>query len=68
MATCNIRGRPTSEDVEGTAAVLDKSQTGAVYDAIGKRYGILGGVFNFVSKLRGGMHNNVGLELKVAGS
>jgi uncharacterized protein len=68
MATCNMRGRPTSEDVEGTAAVLDKSQTGAVYDAIGKRYGILGGVFNFVSKLRGGMHNNVGLELKVAGS
>ena len=68
MATCNMRGRPTSEDVEGTAAVLDKSQTGAVYDAIGRRYGILGGVFNFVSKLRGGMHNNVGLELKVAGS
>jgi PPOX class probable F420-dependent enzyme len=68
MATCNMRGRPTSEDVEGTAAVLDKSQTGAVYDAIGKRYGILGAVFNFVSKLRGGMHNNVGLELKVAGS
>ena len=68
MATCNMRGRPTSEDVEGTAAVLDKSQTGAVYDAIGKRYGILGAVFNFVSKLRGGMHNNVGLALKVAGS
>jgi PPOX class probable F420-dependent enzyme len=68
MATCNMRGRPTSEDVEGTAAVLDKSQTGAVYDAIGKRYGILGAVFNFVSKLRGGMQNNVGLELKVAGS
>jgi uncharacterized protein len=68
MATCNMRGRPTSEYVEGTAAVLDKSQTGAVYDAIGKRYGILGAVFNFVSKLRGGMHNNVGLELKVAGS
>jgi PPOX class probable F420-dependent enzyme len=68
MATCNMRGRPTSEGVEGTAAVLDKSQTGAVYDAIGKRYGILGAVFNFFSKLRGGMHNNVGLELKVAGS
>jgi uncharacterized protein len=68
MATCNMRGRPTSEDVEGTATVLDKSQTGAVYDAIGKRYGILGAVFNFFSKLRGGMHNNVGLELKVVGS
>ena len=59
---------PTSEAVEGTAAVLDKSQTGAVYDAIGKRYGIVGKVFNFFSKLRGGMENNVGLELRVAQS
>jgi PPOX class probable F420-dependent enzyme len=60
-----LRGRPTSEAVEGTAAILDKSQTGAVYDAIGKRYGIQGRLFNFVSKLRGGTQNNVGLELKV---
>ena len=66
MATCSMNGRPTSEAVEGTAAVLDKSETGAVYDAIGKRYGIVGKVFNFFSKLRGGMENNVGLELKVS--
>ena len=65
MATCTMRGRATSDAVEGTAALLDKSQTGAVYDAIGKRYGIVGKVFNFFSKLRGGMENNVGLELKV---
>ena len=58
-------GRPTSDAVEGTAAVIDKSQPGAVYDAIGSRYGILGWLFNFFSKLRGGMENNVGLELKV---
>ena len=68
LATCTMGGRPTSEAVEGTAAILDKSQTGAVYDAIGKRYGIVGKVFNFFSKLRGGMENNVGLELKVAQS
>ena len=66
LATCTMRGRPTSEEVEGTAAVLDASQTGAVYDAIGSRYGILGWLFNFFSKLRGGMENNVGLELRVA--
>jgi uncharacterized protein len=65
MATCTVRGRPTSEAVEGTAALLDKSETGAVYDAIGKRYGVVGKVFNFFSKLRGGMENNVGLELRV---
>jgi PPOX class probable F420-dependent enzyme len=68
MATCTMRGRPTSDAVEGTAALLDKSETAAVYDAIGKRYGIVGKVFNLFSKLRGGMENNVGLELKVAGN
>ncbi|RAU90646.1 PPOX class F420-dependent oxidoreductase [Mycobacterium colombiense] len=66
LATCTMNGRPTSGAVEGTAAILDKSETAAVYDAIGKRYGIVGKVFNFFSKLRGGMDNNVGLELKVA--
>ncbi len=66
LATCTMSGRPTSEAVEGTAAILDKSQTATVYDAIGRRYGIVGKVFYFVSKLRGGMQNNVGLELKVA--
>ena len=66
LATCTMGGRATSEAVEGTAAILDKSQTGAVYDAIGRRYGIVGKVFNFFSKLRGGMQNNVGLELKVS--
>jgi PPOX class probable F420-dependent enzyme len=66
LATCTMRGQPTSEAVDGTAAILDKSQTGAVYDAIGRRYGIVGKVFNFFSKRRGGMEKNVGLELRVA--
>ncbi|MGZ4583930.1 MAG: PPOX class F420-dependent oxidoreductase [Mycobacterium sp.] len=66
LATCTMQGRPTSEAVEGAAAILDNSQTAAVYDAIGKRYGIVGKVFNFFSTLRGGMENNVGLELRVA--
>lgn len=66
LATCTMRGQATSEAVDGEAAVLDKSETAAVYDAIGKRYGIMGKTFNFFSKLRGGMDNNVGLALRVA--
>jgi PPOX class probable F420-dependent enzyme len=66
LATCTMGGRATSDAVEGTAALLDKSETGAVYDAIGNRYGIIGKVFNLFSKLRGGMEKNVGLELRVA--
>lgn len=67
LAICDVRGRPKSEAIEATATILDKSETGAVYDAIGKRYGLLGRVFNFYSKLRGGMENSIGLELKAAG-
>ena len=37
---------------------------GATYDAIGKRYGLVGKTFNLFSKLRGGMKNNVSIELK----
>jgi uncharacterized protein len=66
LAVCDMRGRPKSEAIEATAAILDKSQTGAVYDAIGQRYGLIGRVFNIFSKLRGGMQNNIGLELRPA--
>jgi PPOX class probable F420-dependent enzyme len=61
-----MRGNVKSEEIDATATILDKSQTGEVYDAIGKRYGLLGKTFNVFSKLRGGMKNNVGLELKAA--
>jgi PPOX class probable F420-dependent enzyme len=65
LAVCDMRGNPKSEAMDATAAILDKSETGRVYDAIGKRYGLVGRVFNLFSKyLRGGMKKNVGLELK----
>ena len=41
---------------------------GAVYDAIGKRYGIRAGCSTSSASYAAAWHNNVGLELKVAGS
>jgi PPOX class probable F420-dependent enzyme len=66
LAICDRGGHPKSEAIEATATILDKSQTGVVYDAIGNEYGLLGKAFNLFSKLRGGMNNNVGLELRPA--
>jgi PPOX class probable F420-dependent enzyme len=67
LAVCDMRGTPKTEAMEATATILDKSQTGRVYDAIGKRYGVVGWVFNLFSKyLRNGMQKNVGLELTAA--
>ncbi|CAN5332266.1 PPOX class F420-dependent oxidoreductase [soil metagenome] len=67
LAECDRRGNPKGDPVEATAVILDKSRTAEVYEAIGKRYGVLGKTFNFFSKLRGGMDNNVGLELRPVG-
>ena len=66
VAVCDVRGNPKSEAVEATATILDKSANGATYDAIGKRYGLLGKTFNLFAKLRGGLKNNVSIELKAA--
>lgn len=66
VAVCDVRGNPKSEPVEARAVILGQARNGEVYDAIGKRYGLLGKTFNFFSKLRGGMQSNVGLELHAA--
>lgn len=63
IAECDRSGKPKSEAVEATAAILDKAANGATYDAIARRYGLIGKTFNLFSKLRGGMTNNVSIEL-----
>jgi PPOX class probable F420-dependent enzyme len=65
IAICDMRGNPKSEAVEAVARV-DESRTKDAYDAIGRRYGMMGKTFNFFSKLRGGMHKNVALEIMAA--
>ncbi|MCW2518843.1 MAG: class probable F420-dependent enzyme Rv2061 family [Mycobacterium sp.] len=66
IAECDRGGKPKGEAVEAVAAVLDKSANGATYDALGKRYGLIGKTFNVFSKLRGGMTRNVTIELTAA--
>jgi PPOX class probable F420-dependent enzyme len=64
IAECERSGKPKGEAVEAIATVLDKSANGATYDAIGRRYGLVGKTFSVFSKLRGGMKNNVTIEIK----
>ncbi|WP_422747224.1 PPOX class F420-dependent oxidoreductase [Mycobacterium sp. WMMD1722] len=66
IAPCDRGGKPKGEAVEAVASILDKSANGATYDALGRRYGLLGKTFNVFSKLRGGMKNNVTIEIKPA--
>ena len=64
IAPCDRRGNSKGEAAEATAAILDKAANGATYDAISKRYGLIGKTFGVFSKLRGGMTNNVTIELR----
>ena len=64
IAECDRGGKPKGEAVEATASILPKSMNAKTYDALGKRYGLLGKTFNFFSKLRGGMEKNVSIEIK----
>ncbi|MEZ0342196.1 PPOX class F420-dependent oxidoreductase [Mycobacterium sp. pV006] len=66
IAPCDRAGKPKGDAVEATARILDKSANSATYDALGKRYGLLGKTFNFFSKLRGGMEKNVSIEITPA--
>jgi len=66
IAECDRSGKPKGEAVEAIATILDKSANGATYDAIGRCYGLVGKTFNVFSKLRGGMKNNVTIEIKAA--
>ena len=66
LAVCDMRGNVKGPEVEAVATVLDDSHTEAVYQAINKRYGLIGRIFNFFSKLRGGAKRTVGLEIRAA--
>jgi PPOX class probable F420-dependent enzyme len=66
LAVCDRRGNVKGEAVEAVATVLDDSETESVYQAISKRYGLVGRIFSFFSKLRGGNGRVVGLEIRAA--
>ena len=66
LAVCDMRGNVKGEAIEAVASVMDDSQTESVYQAINRRYGIVGRIFNFFSKLRVGANRTVGLELRAA--
>jgi PPOX class probable F420-dependent enzyme len=66
LAVCDRRGNVKGDAVEAVATVLDDSETESVYQAIIKRYGLVGRIFNFFSKLRGGNGRVVGLEIRAA--
>ena len=66
LAVCDMRGNLKGDTIEAVASVLPDAETETVYRAINDRYGIVGRIFNFFSKLRGGAKRTVGIEIRPA--
>jgi PPOX class probable F420-dependent enzyme len=68
LAKSTALGKPKTEEVEGIARVLPKSETRRVYNAVLKRYWYHAWWFYAHSIVRGGIDKvHVGLEIKPAG-
>ncbi|MGW4060599.1 PPOX class F420-dependent oxidoreductase [Amycolatopsis sp. NPDC004747] len=68
VQACDVRGRKThGAKVSGRARLLDAAETEQVRRAIARKYGVVGRVTMFFSKLRGPADRTVGIAVKVDG-
>jgi PPOX class probable F420-dependent enzyme len=68
VQACDVRGKQThGAVVSGQARLLDLSETERVRKAIARKYGIVGRVTMFFSKLRGPADRTVGIAVKLDG-
>jgi PPOX class probable F420-dependent enzyme len=68
VQACDLRGQKThGAVVSGQARLLDLADTERVRRVIGRKYGIVGRVTMFFSKLRGPADRTVGIAVKLDG-
>ncbi|OZM70523.1 PPOX class F420-dependent enzyme [Amycolatopsis antarctica] len=68
LTACDVRGKKThGATITGTARVLDDAGTRRVRESIERKYGLVGKVTMFFSRLRGGSERTVGLAISVDG-
>ncbi|MEU0794938.1 PPOX class F420-dependent oxidoreductase [Amycolatopsis sp. NPDC005961] len=66
VQACDLRGRKThGAKVSGQARLLDLDDTRRVQGVIGRKYGVLGRLSMFFSKLRGPADRTVGIAVKL---
>lgn len=67
LTACDIRGKRThGSTIAGTARLLDDTGSERVRRAIARKYGLVGRITMFFSKLRGGTDRTVGVAITVA--
>ncbi|MEU3248019.1 MULTISPECIES: PPOX class F420-dependent oxidoreductase [unclassified Streptomyces] len=66
VGPCDVRGNPTGEQVPATAEIVDPTTTARYRGMIARKYGILGRLTLFGSRLRRGPEGTVGLRITPA--
>ncbi|GDY33673.1 PPOX class F420-dependent oxidoreductase [Gandjariella thermophila] len=63
LAPCDARGRPTGPEVPGRARVLDAAGSQRARELIAARYGLVGRLVLWGSRLRRGREGTVGIAI-----
>jgi uncharacterized protein len=63
VAACDLRGNLKGEPVKGRAEVLDAAQTERVRGLLRRKYGLIGWITLFGSKVRRGSAGTVGVRI-----
>ncbi|MFG2127331.1 PPOX class F420-dependent oxidoreductase [Streptomyces sp. NPDC048751] len=65
VGPCDVRGRPTGEQVPATAEICDAATTAHYRTLVARKYGILGRLTLLGSRLRRGTEGTVGIRVRL---
>jgi uncharacterized protein len=65
IGPCDVRGRPTGEQVPGHAVVLDEAGSEHVRDLLRRKYGLLGRITLWGSRIRRGNDGTIGIRITI---
>ncbi|MEU6678614.1 PPOX class F420-dependent oxidoreductase [Streptomyces sp. NPDC046853] len=63
VGPCDVRGNPTGEQIPATAEICDPQTTARYRTLIARKYGVVGRLTLFGSKLRRGTGGTVGIRI-----
>ncbi|MGC9540468.1 PPOX class F420-dependent oxidoreductase [Streptomyces sp. UG1] len=63
VGPCDLRGKPTGEQVPATAEICDEATSARYRRLIARKYGIVGRLSLLGSRLRRGVNGTVGLRI-----
>ncbi|MGW1614821.1 PPOX class F420-dependent oxidoreductase [Streptomyces sp. NPDC002285] len=63
VGPCDLRGRPTGDQVPATAEICDEATSARYRRLIARKYGITGRLTLFGSRLRRGVNGTVGIRV-----